>query len=315
MLTVSSDVIDKIIKIVKDGGGKVFEDEGYINFCGVRNNVTNDSFNDTLYIYWKENGVFKCVKTKGFTTKPGKSSVLNTNGEGNVKGVAIVKEGWHQDIWHHGTHGIGSKNAHKALRQDEGITNPITITRDNTQYGTNKKNYELRIFSDTTEVGYPYTNMHRAGDSQGNTVNGWSAGCQVFKYKSEFDEMLNMANYATTKGQKKFSYYLTNEDVFNRSGVEDNNKSTAFNFEQSQFSETMKSGSKTDTSKYSNDVSNLGYSNSGEDSKTNSYGRVETSTSFGNKVIFGEVFPNDDNNRYIEMPSEDIAVVQYSEPN
>ena len=47
MIGVSSDVIDKIIKIVKDGGGEVFEN-GYINFCGVRNNVTNDTFNDVI---------------------------------------------------------------------------------------------------------------------------------------------------------------------------------------------------------------------------------------------------------------------------
>ena len=75
MLTVSSDVIDKIIKIVKDGGGQVFEKEGYINFCGVRNNATNDTFNDVLYIYWKDttDGKFKCVKTSAFTTKPGLS--------------------------------------------------------------------------------------------------------------------------------------------------------------------------------------------------------------------------------------------------
>ena len=48
MIGVSSDVIDKIIKIVKDGGGEVFEQEGYINFCGVRNNVANDTFNDVI---------------------------------------------------------------------------------------------------------------------------------------------------------------------------------------------------------------------------------------------------------------------------
>ena len=45
---VSSEELEKIIKIVKDGGGEVFEKEGYINFCGVRNNKTNDTFNDTL---------------------------------------------------------------------------------------------------------------------------------------------------------------------------------------------------------------------------------------------------------------------------
>ena len=41
---------------------------------------------------------------------------------------------------------------------------------------------------------------------------------------------------------------------------------------------------------------------------------ASSSLSFGSEVIFSEVFPNDDNNRYIDMSSEDIAVVQYSEP-
>jgi hypothetical protein len=125
MIEVSSDVIDKIINLVKGGGGEVFEQEGYINFCGVRNPVTNNTFNDTLYIYWKEGSAFKCVKTNKFTTKPGKSWVQKG---GNSGGVAIVKEGWHKDIWCHGTHNPSKPSGHKALRQTPGQTKPITIT-------------------------------------------------------------------------------------------------------------------------------------------------------------------------------------------
>lgn len=313
MIGVSSDVIDKIIKIVKDGGGEVFENDGYINFCGVRNNATNDTFNDVLYIYWKDttDGQFKCVKTSGFTTKPGKRAVLNEKGKTNSKGVAIVKEGWHPECWHLGVHNAGKQSAHKALRQDQGVTKPITITRDKTQFG-NKGNYELRIFSDTVEVGYPYTNMHRSGDPQGNSVNGWSEGCQVFKYKGEFDEMLSMANFAAQKGQTKFSYYLTNKTVFDASGAVDNSEKTSYNFEQTQFAGSVKADQ--NTSQYSNNVSSLGSSGSESNSSTSAYGGVTTTNSFGNKTIFGEVFPDDDNNRYIEMVSEDIAVIQYSEP-
>ena len=40
-----------------------------------------------------------------------------------------------------------------------------------------------------------------------------------------------------------------------------------------------------------------------------------SSTSFGKDTIFGKVFPNDDNNRYIDMPADDICVIQYSEPS
>ena len=314
MVEVSSDIIDKIIKIVKNGGGEVYDKEGYINFCGVRNNTTNDSFNDTLYIYWKDSttGNFKCVRTTGFTTKPGKRAVLNENGSVNSKGVAIVKEGWHPDVWHHGKHG----GKYAALRQDVGVTKPITITRDKTQFGKSGNDYELRIFSDTVESGYPYTNMHRAGVPQGSNVNGWSEGCQVFKYSSEFDEMLDMANYATSKGQSKFSYFLTNKTVFDVSGIVDNSQNTPYNFENTQFAEVIK-GDKN-SSQYSNTVSNLGSAklnkNSSGESSTSAYGKVETST-FGIKVIFGDVFPDDDNNRYIDMTPEDVAIIQYSEPS
>lgn len=314
MISVSNDVIDKIIKIVKDGGGQVYEQEGYINFCGVRNNVTNDTFNDELYIYWKDisDGKFKCVKTSGFTTKPGKKSVQS----GTVaNGVAIVKEGWHPDVWHHGVHGMGKKTAHNALRQDPGVTKPITITRDKTQYGKSG-NYVLNIFENTTESGYPYTNMHRSGDSQSNNVNGWSAGCQVFKFKSEFDEMLGMSNYAASKGQKTFSYFLTNKTVFDDNGIVDNGNNEKYNFEQSQFSESVKKDySSSISSNYSNGVSGLGGYGNGEQSSSNPWGGFEHTSSFGSKVIFGEVFPNDDNNRYIDMPSYEVSTIQYSEPS
>ena len=340
LIEVSNSELDKIIKIVKDGGGEVFENDGYINFCGVRNNATNDTFNDILYIYWKDStvGSFKCVKTTDFTTKPGKKSVVNPI---NSNGAAIVKEGWHKDIWHHGKH----QGKYDALRQDEGVTKPVTITRDNTQKGRNDNKYELRIFSDTTEMGYPYTNMHRSGDPQGNSVNGWSAGCQVFKYKSDFDTMLEMAKFASKNGQTKFSYFLTNKTVLDSVLTqEDNNKEVEFNFEQTQYEnviDSKKSNKNKNYSNYSNNVSNLGSADSEnketkrkksssnkkkassskkDDLSINSKGdnastNIEPPDSFGNKAIFTKVFPNDDNNKYINMPSEDICVIQYSEPS
>jgi hypothetical protein len=322
LIDVSSDELNKIIKIVKNGGGEVFEQDGYINFCGVRNNVTNDTFNDILYIYWKDktDGTFKCVKTKDFTTKPGKKSVINPI---NSKGAAIVKEGWHKDIWHHGKH----QGKYDALRQTQGVTQPVVITRDNTQRGRKDGKYDLRILSNTTESGFPYTNMHRSGDGQGNGVNGWSAGCQVFKFKSDFDTMLKMAKAASKKGQKKFSYFLTNKTVLDNDGVVDSNKQNEeFNFEQLQFENIINSWLSDyygGNSQYSNNVSNLGSSNVNQnglnnqnfESNNQNFEIVESPDSFGNKVIFTKVFPNDDNNKYINMASDDICIIQYSEPS
>ena len=306
MNVVSSDVINKIIEIVKKNGGEVYEQPGYINFCGVRNNTTNDTFNDVLYIYWKEGDEFKGVSTNGFTTKPGRRVVLNSDGKQCPDGAAILKEGWQKDIWHIGKH----QNKYTALRSTAGTTNPTVITRDKTQYGKGGTKYDLRIFQDTTTSGHFGINFHKSGDDQGNSVNGWSAGCQVFKVKKEFDEMLNMAQSASSKGQKTFSYFLVNKNVFDGNGIiTDSGSSTPYDFSQSQFGSV---GSNSGGSGYSNGVSGLGGYGGGGSS--GGYGGGESSSSFGNDVIFGEVFPEDDNNRYIEMSSEDISIIQYSEP-
>ena len=124
--------------------------------------------------------------------------------------------------------------------------------------------------------------------------------------------MMSMANFAAQKGQTKFSYFLTNKNELDKSGAVDNSEKTSYNFEQTQFAGSVKADQ--NTSQYSNNVSSLGSSGSESNSSTSSYGGVTTTNSFGNKTIFGEVFPDDDNNRYIDMLSEDIAVIQYSEP-
>lgn len=304
MIEVTGDIIDKIIKIVKSGGGEVYEQPGYINLCGVRNNATNDTFNDDLYIYWKEDGGFKCVKANGFTTKPGKRVILNERGDGNKEGAAILKEGWHKEIWHIGKH----KNKYTALRSDAAV-NPTVITRDDTQYGKGP-DYELRIFEDKTYVGYFGINFHKASNPWSDRVNGWSAGCQVFKNSQDFDEVITMAKSAANNGQKKFSYFLSNNKDFYENGISDSSGGEPYDFSQSQFSKDSSDFS----SEYSNNVSGLGFANNENTSDSVVYAGSNLSNSFGAEVIFGKVFPDDDNNRYIEMSSDDIAIIQYSEP-
>ena len=70
-------------------------------------------------------------------------------------------------------------------------------------------------------------------------------------------------------------------------------------------------------SQYSNDVSGLnsaGTDSSDTSNDSSGSGAESWTTSFGTDVVFGQVFPNDDNNRYIEMRSDDISIIQYSEP-
>lgn len=298
MVTVSNDVLNKLMEIVKSGGGKIDESNGHINLLGVRNNVTNDSFNDTLYIFWKDGGSFKCIKTTEFTTKPGKRSVLNENGKVNKNGVAILKEGWHPNIWAIGLH----KGQYTALRQNSSAT----ITRDNTQFGK-KGNYELKVISNTTQSGIFGINLHKSGSPSGRNVNGWSEGCQVFKNVSDFNEMLKLAKNASENGQKTFSYFLTNQNVLSGNQVVDSG-GTTYSTGDNQSSD---GGIEGGDSQYSNSVSGFG---DADTTQTPSYNGFSTYTSFGKDVIFGKVFPNDDNNRYIDMKSEDISIIQYSEP-
>ena len=73
--------------------------------------------------------------------------------------------------------------------------------------------------------------------------------------------------------------------------------------------------SNNNNSLYSNIVTGLWNVFNGGGSSSNSYGNGSTSTSsFGLDKIFGSVFPNDDNNRYIDMPTDDIMAIQYTEP-
>ena len=308
MTGVSKDIIEKIIKIVKAGGGEVYEQPGYINFFAVRNYVTDNTFNDVLYIYWKEGSEFKCVHTNGFTTKPGKDVVLGKKYRNNFGGAAILKEGWQKDIWYIGPHG---KTRYTALRSDPGVTNPTTITRDNSQYDKGP-GYELRIFNEKTTTGHYCINFHRSGDPQGHVVNDWSAGCQVFKLIKEFNEMMSMAKSASNSGQKKFSYFLTNQKVFGGDGTA-NADGTPFDFSGTQFAGASSSGDSSSSYSGSGSVSGLGSSGDGEES-TRIRDQFASYTSFGLETIFGKVFPDDDNNRYIDMSSEDIAIIQYSEP-
>ena len=312
MIGVSNDIIEKIIKIVKAGGGGVFEQPNYINFFAVRYTKTDDSFNDSLYIYWKEaDGTFKCVTTEGFTTKPGKRVILNTKRDTHEQGAAILKEGWQKDIWHIGNHPLKGTNSYTALRSSVGVTKPTVITRDKSQFGKGP-GYELRIFNDQTFTGHFGVNFHRSANP-GRTVNGYSAGCQVFKQMGDFNVMLQMAQKAAGSGQKTFSYFLTNENVFGGDGTA-NADGTPFDFSGTQFAGISSSGGSSSSSySGSGSVSGLGGSGDGEES-TRIRDQFASYTSFGLETIFGKVFPDDDNNRYIDMASEDIAIIQYSEP-
>ena len=321
MLEVSNDVTNKLIEIIKNNGGKVYEQERYLNFFGVRDVIYNNTFNDTLYIFWKESGAFKCIKTTGFTTKPGPKHIINYNGGEKSYGIAIFYEGWHEDIWTIDKH----NGEYEALCNR---ANPTKFTRDNTQYGKTR-DYVNGVILDVHDPVYTERvglNLHKpSGVPGGNAIalNGQSLGCQVFQKTSEFEEMMTLARVANQNGQKRFSYFLINKTAFEGNGVVDNTAGAPYNPGSAAGGASGATGGGAlggGTSGGSSGglgavLNNLFGGIAGGLGSLVAFGKTVKTDSFGLDKIFGKVFPDDDNNRYIDMSSEDIAVIQYTEPN
>lgn len=193
--------INNIMNFVKKNGGLVFDTPYFLNLFAVRDASNVNKFNDTLVVYWFDDkkNVFTYMPTKGFTTDPGFKSLTSPQ---NKKGCAILKEGWYRKLWTKGLH----QGKYSALVQ----ANSCTVYRDN------DKDKELDMNTAKTDTGIFGINMHRANEKAvSTTVENWSAGCQVWASPGEFSYFMQLVNKAISAGQKYFSYFLTNNKLFN----------------------------------------------------------------------------------------------------
>ena len=164
-----------------------------INLVGLRSSdLTSNRFNDHFFIlfYIKTKPVFYRFDC---TTDPG---VYYRNNPLNLDGTAILKPGHYKGLWSIGRH----RGQYKALVQ----TGPAQFYRDN-----NKDN-ELNL--NNLHSGFIGLNCHRAfehGKSQ--TVNKWSAGCQVIADPKKFNVLMQICSISAKKYGNSFSYTLLNE--------------------------------------------------------------------------------------------------------
>lgn len=187
----------KLIDIIKSKGGNVESTPNYLNLIGIRDLTKVNSFNDTLIWFWlNHDGSIEVRSTKkGFTTDPGLKSLTNPV---NCKGCAILKEGWHKNIWTKGKH----KNKYAALVQ----VNPCEVYRDNNKDGN------FNLDPTTIDKGLFGINLHKANEKATSVlVDGWSAGCQVVADYVEFTVLMQAVDNALKAGQKYFSYMLLNK--------------------------------------------------------------------------------------------------------
>lgn len=193
--------IRAILRLLKSKGYKVFDRPYELNIVGIRNSSTiPNKFDDTLYVFWKNDSGNWEGKHYTITTDPGTYWLQNPSSN---LGTAILKEGQYKDTYKLGLH----KGQYKALVQSK----PVTVYRD----------YDRKALLDFNngreDTGLFGINIHRSsptGTSQ--NVDKWSAGCQVFENGQDFAKFIELADKHNSLYGNSFTYTLVDERAYLR---------------------------------------------------------------------------------------------------
>ena len=180
-----------------------------LNIVGIRNDDARaDYFDDTIMvIYRKKQGGDLRVKAWPATTDPGITYAMHRFG--GEAGTAILVPGQYRGVYKLDTHAKGRRSAHRALCQRLGN---VKVFRDRTLNG-------IHDFKATKmQTGSFGINIHRSSPHnkgrEDETIGAWSAGCQVFQNKTDFDEFLRIVEVAAKRYGNQFTYtLLTQEDM------------------------------------------------------------------------------------------------------
>lgn len=182
--------LDQIRTAMKNKGYDFFERGDYnLNIIAVRSvgsKVTN-AFDDFITCSFKIQGVWQfCVWN--CTTDPGKGPMLQGN---NGTGTARVVPGQYK-----GSHAIGlHQGKYQALKQKGNLK----VYRD--------ANKDLTYDEKSITEGVYGINIHKAGKDS-TFVDGWSAGCTVFKRVKDFDAFMYYCKKAASLHGNSFTYTL-----------------------------------------------------------------------------------------------------------
>lgn len=168
-----------------------YEFNDLFNIFGVRSASRRvNKFDDFLCVYYVDDNGNPVLKQWAATTDPG-LKVLKA--PINSAGTAILKAGQYKDCYQLGKH----KGKYQALVQTGG---EVIVHRD----ADRDSEHDLES---QTQSGYFGINIHKAGvDSL--QVDGWSAGCQVFKRTTDFNEFMTLCKKFNDQLGGKFTYTL-----------------------------------------------------------------------------------------------------------
>lgn len=186
---------------------KLFKSKGYtwftrgdynLNIIGIRSNNKNrvtNKFDDILIVDYNTGVGHKRVMYD-ITTEPGKYYMINLM---NVKGAAILVPGQYRGCWQLGLH----RGRYKALCQKK----DVKVYRDN------NKDMIYDISPKTIDKGLFGINIHRANEQYTrNTIDQYSAGCQVFNNPIDFDAFMRLCEQQKKRYGNSFTYTLINEE-------------------------------------------------------------------------------------------------------
>jgi hypothetical protein len=166
-----------------------------LNLVGIRSaDPAPNVFNDQLWVFWKNNaGKLDNINIYAITTDPGSYWLKNPM---NPNGTGILKPGQYPGLWE-----IGIHKTYEALVQ----VKPCILIRDFNRDGV------LDDTSGREETGLFGVNLHHAGEDSA-TVDKYSAACQVFKRKADFNEFMDLARQARNFWGNSFTYTLMEEN-------------------------------------------------------------------------------------------------------
>lgn len=185
-----------ILSVLRNKGYKIYSRPYELNIVGVRAvTILSNSFDDSLWVFWKDDKNNWQEKTFRITTDPGKY-YLENGFSGGV--TSILAEGQYIEAYALGKH-LGK---YEALVQVGKVTALLDSDKDAV----------LNFLSTKTKTGLFGINIHRA-NAKGTTeeINNYSAACQVFANAEDFETFLKLCRKHRDKYGNKFTYTLIDE--------------------------------------------------------------------------------------------------------
>jgi hypothetical protein len=192
-------LFDKCYEYAKDNNYKIFEkdDQPYnFNLWAVRNKDKNSNkFNDIFIPWYKFQGKIYLYTFK-FTTDAGSYYRKNPM---NPLGCAYLPKGQYKSLFRSGKH----RGKYEALIQNTAVA----VYRDNDKDGK----FNSLELETPQMIGL---NLHHSGDWEDflKKVDKYSATCQVFLRKYEFEFFMEMIKRAIKIWGDGFSYTLFEEE-------------------------------------------------------------------------------------------------------